>query len=289
MLAKAVGRLSVPIREITRSDDPDISDFCDIRERDLVLQNDKLIIEGKVVLQHLLNQTPKSASIHLRKILVLENRFEGLLPLLEAVPETADIFVAKRDIMDAIAGFPIHRGLLALAEYCDPFKQCDLGSMPTWLGHLPQQALILVLSKISNHDNVGAIFRNAAAFGADYIILDEQCCHPFYRKSIRVSVGAALTVPFTFGVNIEDAFSALSAYNFEIYGLTPSSGQSLSKLQPSEKCALVLGTEGDGLSPAYLERLIKLKIEQTDAIDSLNVGTASGLALWHISTKLNRL
>lgn len=288
-LAKYEGQLAAPLFEVSQADDPAILDFRNIRERDLVRHHQKLIIEGKVVLQHLLLRAEPLSSIQLLKILVLENRLEGLLPLLKRVPKTTEIYVAKREIIDLIAGFPMHRGLLALAEYRNPCGT-DLGSSEfDWLDYLPQSSLILVLSKISNHDNVGSIFRNAAAFGADFVVLDKECCHPFYRKAIRVSVGSVLTVPFQFGVELDWVFDALSERDFQLYGLTPDAGLSLSKLKPSKRNALVLGTEGAGLSQKHLKRLINLKIEQTDAVDSLNVGTASGLALWQIATQLKRL
>lgn len=288
-LAKSEGKLSAPIFEITHADDPAISDFRNIRERDLVRHHQKLIIEGKVVLQHLLLKPKQLPSIQLLKILVLENRLDGLLPLLALVPKTTEIYVAKREIMDLIAGFPMHRGLLALADYRNPRRTDLVLSEFDWLEHLPQNALILVLSKISNHDNVGSIFRNAAAFGADFVVLDKECCHPFYRKAIRVSVGSVLTVPFQFGVELHPVFDALCEHDFQLYGLTPDADLSLSKLTPSKRNALVLGTEGAGLSQEHLRRLMNLKIEQTNAVDSLNVGTASGLALWKIANTLNRL
>lgn len=291
-MPKIDGHNGAGVIHISSPDDPAIADFRNIRERDLVLNHHRLVLEGKVILQHLLVKQTKRAfghMINLQKILILENRLAGLEPLLKIVPKATQIYVAKRDVMDAIAGFPIHRGILALADFHDDHGAFDESDDLSWLTTLPQNALILVLSNISNHDNVGSIFRNAAAFGADFIVLDQQSCHPFYRKSIRVSAGATLTVPFKFGVNLDLIFDALTDQDFTLYGLTPSAGLTLSDLQPARRSALVLGAEGYGLDQIYLKRLVNLKIEQTDEIDSLNVGMAGGLALWHIATKLNRL
>src|SRR5690606_129297 len=94
---------------------------------------------------------------------------------------------------DRVAGFPVHRGILAIG------LRGEEPSVDSLLAGLPRRATILLLSSISNHDNVGAIFRNAAAFGAGAVLLDRHCCDPLYRKAIRVSVGAALTVPFARG------------------------------------------------------------------------------------------
>ncbi|TGS75154.1 RNA methyltransferase, partial [Mesorhizobium sp. M3A.F.Ca.ET.175.01.1.1] len=91
---------------------------------------------------------------------------------------------------DRIAGFHMHRGILAIGVRSSP------QSAEALLETLPASALVVVLVGISNHDNIGSIFRNAAAFGADAVLLDSTCCDPLYRKAIRVSVGAALKVPF---------------------------------------------------------------------------------------------
>ena len=93
-------------------------------------------------------------------------------------------------MLDGIVGFPIHRGILALG------RRAPLPSADDLLAGLGHPALIVMLHGIANHDNVGAIFRNAAAFGADAVLLDGETCDPLYRKAIRVSVGASLIVPF---------------------------------------------------------------------------------------------
>ncbi len=100
------------------------------------------------------------------------------------------VYAASQPVMDAIAGFHIHRGILAVG------RKREADDPETLIASLPKRALVVILVGLSNHDNVGAIFRNAAAFGADAVLLDETCCDPLYRKAIRVSVGAALKVPF---------------------------------------------------------------------------------------------
>src|SRR5690606_6667624 len=138
-----------------------------------------------------------------------DSRLEGMRETLADLPEAVPVYVAGREVMDQIAGFPIHRGVLALGLRGKRHTPQEL------LAGLPPRALILVLAGISNHDNVGSIFRNAAAFGADAVLLDGQCCDPLYRKSIRVSVGAALRVPFALGGTIEEISEVLSQTGFQ--------------------------------------------------------------------------
>ena len=106
--------------------------------------------------------------------------------------------------MDAIVGFHIHRGILAHG-----LRPTDPGAAAL-LADLPARALVLALFGIANHDNMGGLFRNAAAFGADAVLLDATCCDPLYRKAIRVSVGAALKVPFARLRPGEDAVAMLA-------------------------------------------------------------------------------
>src|SRR5690606_3663563 len=126
-------------------------------------------------------------------VLVLENRLAGLEPTPATAPAGMPVYVASQEVMDQIAGFHIHRGILAIGRRGQEPDAVEL------IGSLPEEALVVVPIGISNHDNIGAIFRNAAAFEADAVLMDETCCDPLYRKAIRVSVGAALKVPFARG------------------------------------------------------------------------------------------
>ncbi len=125
--------------------------------------------------------------------------------------------------MDEVAGFHVHRGILAVG------RRKTQPTLEEMVGQLPENALVVVLCGISNHDNVGSIFRNAAAFEADCVLMDETCCDPLYRKAIRVSVGATLKMPYFHGASIEDIIAALQVANFNILALSPSSETSIFK------------------------------------------------------------
>lgn len=249
--------------------DPRIAAYRDIRERDLVGREGRFVAEGKVVLAALF----AGGLFEAESLLVAENRLEGLAGTLAAAPGDLPVYVAAPAVMDAIAGFPIHRGILAIGRRRAPEMADDL------LGTLPRRATLVVLVGLANHDNVGAIFRNAAAFGADAVLLDETSCDPLYRKAIRVSVGAALKVPFARGGDAAGLVETVQRHGFETIALSPSGREDIRSIGRGERVALVLGTEGTGLPAALLFRLRSARIAMTPGFDSLNVAAASAIAL----------
>jgi tRNA G18 (ribose-2'-O)-methylase SpoU len=179
--------------------------------------------------------------------------------------------------MDRIVGFPLHRGVLALG------RQAAAPSAETLLAALPERATILALFGIANHDNMGGLFRNAAAFGAKAVLLDAHCCDPLYRKAIRVSVGAALITPFARFAEADDPIDLLSRFGVTPLALSPSGAETLRALDPPPKAALLLGAEGPGLPAPLLERCRSVRIPMAQGFDSLNVATAGALALHHLA------
>ena len=169
-------------------EDPRVAAFRDIRERDLVGRQGRFIAEGEVVLR-CLARSPRHRTAAL---LIAQQRIAAQAALIGAFAQDTPVYAAGQAVMDAIVGFPIHRGLLALGERApEPTAAEALAS----LAGRPD-ALVLALFGIANHDNMGGLLRNAAAFGVDMVLLDPTCCDPLYRKAIRVSVGGALLVPF---------------------------------------------------------------------------------------------
>ena len=264
------GRMLVPIDDPA---DTRLSAYRDIRERDLVGREGRFVAEGKVVISVLLN----ASRFETESILVSENRLAGISGLLEGAPASLPVYVASEAVLSQIAGFHVHRGVLAIGK---ARQQTTLNS---FLGTLGQDALVVVLSDISNHDNVGSIFRNAAAFEADAIILDETSCDPLYRKSVRVSVGAALKVPFFRGGALSAILDTLEGQDFGIAALSPQGQKPVSSMKFGGRRALLLGSEGHGLPAHIMQRLETWAIPMSSSFDSLNVATASGIALFHAS------
>ena len=262
--------------EIIRIDDPAdprVAPYLSIRERDLAGRHGRFIAEGKVVLHQLFSARrfePESA-------LVLENRLAGLADTLKLAPEGMPVYAASQPVMDAIAGFHIHRGVLAVGS------RRTRESPEALIANLPARALVLVLVGLANHDNVGAIFRNAAAFGVDAVFLDQACCDPLYRKAIRVSVGAALKVPFATAENAGVIVDLLASRGFEQFALSPAGAIDIRDAARPDRLALYLGTEGEGLPDRLLSRLTTARIAMAEGFDSLNVAAASAIALHHFA------
>ncbi|WP_445503171.1 TrmH family RNA methyltransferase [Microvirga sp. G4-2] len=260
---------------ITEPDDPRIEPYRAVRERDLVGRQHRFIAEGEVVLRVLLKQ-PRFA---IESLLLAENRVDSLSDVLESLPPDVPVYTANRQVMDAIVGFPIHRGILAVA------RRAPQPPVEDFLASLPQEALIVGLVGLANHDNVGGIFRNAAAFGVQGVLLDQESCDPLYRKAVRVSVGGTLVVPFTRMASADAMVKALQAASFEILALSPAGQEILSQVKPARRTALLLGAEGPGLPPELLARTRTVSIPMSGGFDSLNVATTSGIALHHLTSR----
>jgi tRNA G18 (ribose-2'-O)-methylase SpoU len=252
--------------------DPRIEAYLDVRERDLVGRRRGFLAEGEVVLRALL----RGSRHGLESVLLAERRVEKLRPLLRELPESVPVYTATQAVMDTVTGFHIHRGVLALGR-----RAPDLGGEALLAG-LPRRALVVAVFGVGNHDNMGGIFRNAAAFGADAVLLDEGCCDPLYRKAIRVSVGAALSVPFARGPSGGQAVALLARHGFEALALSPGSREVLASVRRAERAAVLLGAEGPGLPREVLDRARGVGIPMAGAFDSLNVATACGIALHHL-------
>lgn len=263
--------------------DPRIAGFVSIRERDLTGRDGLFIAEGTVVLRMLGAAPARDNGFVAEAFLLLENRLAGIAEVLATFPPTVPVYVASAAVFDAVAGFNMHRGVLALGR--KPAAQRG----QSLLERLPETSLVLAGCGLSNHDNVGSIFRNAAAFGADAVFLDEMSCDPLYRKSIRVSVGSVLTVPFSRGLDAQTMLRCLAEAGFEIWGLSPRGEVAVAEIPASRRIALVLGTEGEGLAENILSSFRTARIPQRPGLDSLNVATASGIALYQIALAMGRV
>ena len=255
---------------ITDRGDPRIAPFVGVRERDLTGGTDgRFIVEGKVPLKILLSQS----RFAIESLFLCETRLEPLADTLTTLPASIPVYAASQSLMDTVVGFPIHRGVLACARKGDAAPLSDFHNANR----------LLVLNQISNHDNVGAAFRNAAAFGADGIILDAGSCDPLYRKAIRVSSGASLWLPYHRGGTGEEQIEVLQTAGFTVWAMTPrADASSLHDMTPPDKLAVLLGAEGPGLSETMIEAAQPVRIPMSTGFDSVNVATAGAIALSHV-------
>lgn len=260
------------VTPIEDSADPRIAAYRDVRERDLVGREGRFIAEGEVVLRHLVGSRHRPLSL-----LLAEKRVAALRPLIDALAPGTPVYAASQPVMDAVVGFHIHRGILALGERAHDPSPDEL------LAGLGPRALVVGVVGVGNHDNIGGIFRNAAAFGADAVLLDPGCCDPLYRKALRVSVGAALVTPYARLAAGDDMLELMARHGFEAVALSPRGDTSLSAYRRSDRTALILGAEGPGLPDAMLARARTVRIPMAQGFDSLNVAVTSGIVLHHLA------
>jgi tRNA G18 (ribose-2'-O)-methylase SpoU len=208
-----------------------------------------------------------------RSVLIQAKWLPELAPLLE--PFDIPVYLAEPHVLEQITGFVMHRGALA------SMQRPPLPAVAELLRHARR---VVVLEDIVDHTNVGAIFRAVAGLGADAVLVTPRCADPFYRRSVRVSMGTVLQVPWTRIAEWPDAASQLHDAGFAIAALALDDGAvSLDDFaaDPPDRIALLLGTEGDGLSRGALEGSdVVVTIPMARGVDSLNVAAASAVALW---------
>jgi len=208
-----------------------------------------------------------------RSVLMLERWLGELAPLLE--PYDIPVFVGDGPLLESLTGFDLHRGALASMHRPALLLVADL---------LRDARRVVVLEDIVDHTNVGAIFRSVAGLGADAVLVTPRCADPLYRRSVRVSMGTVLQVPWTRLPDWPLGAEELRAAGFHIAALALSDDAvTLDEFaaDPPERIALVLGTEGDGLSAAALEAAdTVVTIPMLHGVDSLNVAAASAVGVY---------
>jgi tRNA G18 (ribose-2'-O)-methylase SpoU len=260
----------VPVIPLNGAADPRVANYAAVADPDLVRQRGLFVAEGRLVVRRLI----ESQFAAVQSVLVSPAAYGELRSTLERLDPAIPIYISPVQSFREITGFNIHRGCLALAMR--PHQ-----SPPSVL--LRETRLVLLLESIANPDNVGGIFRNAAAFGVDAVLLNALTADPLYRKTIRTSMGASLRVPFA-RLEWPACLAAVRTAGFTIVTLTPREpAETLDRFaagRSSGRLALVLGNEGDGVSEATLAATDhRIRIPTTGDVDSLNVAVASGIAL----------
>jgi len=254
--------------------DPRLAPYMGVKERDLLRREGRFIVEGKVTLGRLV----EASRFPVESLFLAENRIAPLDDMLAKLDPAIPVYTAPQSVMDQVTGFHLHRGVLAVAQRGQ--QQACEQLIASFGARNPLTLLTLVT--LANHDNVGACFRNAAALGADAMLLDAASCDPLYRKSIRVSAGTALSLPFAHSGDGASILHALETANIETWALTPSGGEPLHTVKPPPRLAIVLGAEGPGLPAALIDRCRRISIPMAPGIDSLNVAAAGAIALAHV-------
>jgi len=217
-----------------------------------------------------------------RSFLLIEQWLPDVERLLGDDKRYADVpvFVGPPELLKQLTGFDMHRGALASMHRPELMAVDEL---------LAGARRVVVLEDIADHTNVGAIFRSVAGLGADAVLITPRCADPLYRRSVRVSMGTVLQVPWTRLPEWPEGAEQLRAAGFHIAALALSDDavelDDFAATAP-EKVAILLGTEGDGLSPAAMQNAdTVVTIPMMHGVDSLNVAAASAVALYTLRVR----
>jgi tRNA G18 (ribose-2'-O)-methylase SpoU len=274
---------------IDQLDDSRIRPYRNLRDRTLRGES-VFVAEGCVVVERMLPSRYRAESS-----LVAEEHAAAMAAMKPDCP----LYVAAADLLRQIAGFNFHMGALAVGRRPAPLRLEEMlrAGSPGKIDPVRQTGstepmgrteacCVVVLPAVTKPENLGLVFRSAAAFGASGLILGRRSCDPLSRRCLRVSMGAALEVPF---VRADDVLVDLQAlrhvWHFErLAAVLDPAAEQLDKLRPALRTALVFGNEFDGLTPAWLAECDRrITIPMTRAVDSLNLGVAAGIFIHHWS------
>lgn len=261
-------------------EDPRVDAYRSVKDRALQLERDSFLVEGAGAIRELL----ASQRFVAESLLLSPRALKSLEAVVAGLPETTPVYVAERADYRDIVGFDLHRGCLALCRRPAEPELASLLADPA----LDPSAPLLALEGLTNHENVGGLFRNARAFGAGAVLLCPRACDPLYRKAIRTSIGASLVLPFGRAKRWPDD---LVEQGVPIVALHPGPGGATLAdwTPPAGRFALVVGSEGPGLSAELLAAAdVRLHVEMEPGVDSINVALAAGIALHHVRAHRHR-
>jgi tRNA G18 (ribose-2'-O)-methylase SpoU len=258
--------------------DPRVREYAHLRAATLRLRADGpegardgvFIAEGELVIERAL-----ALGYRMRSLLLLEQRLQRFARL---APAGVPVYAASNELMRSITGFAVHRGVLS---------SFDRKPLPG-VGEVVREAhRVVLLEDVNNHTNVGAIVRSASALGIDALLLDPNSCDPLYRRSLRISMGEALSLPHARTDPLPAGLAPLRDAGFILAALTPGSdAEDIAAVAAArhDRLALLLGAEGPGLSPALLaEADVQVRIPLAAGVDSLNVAAAAAIAFYALA------
>ena len=273
--AATVEGTPVAHHQVTDPADPRLDDY--LRLTDVALRRVKEPADGLYIAESLTILGRALDAGHRPRSVLTSNKWLGALDDLLAqkgVTDT-DVLVADDALIESVTGFAVHRGTLASMHRPEA---------PDPMGILDGARRLVILEDIVDHTNVGALFRSVAGVGADAVWVSERCADPYYRRSIRVSMGTVFQVPWARIGAVTDMAEPLRIAGWDTAALalaeTAIDIDTFAQNAP-ERLAVLLGTEGDGLQPASISSADHVvKIPMKHGVDSLNVAAAGAVAMW---------
>lgn len=254
---------------VSDSADPRLSDYRDLRDvelrKHLEAAEGLFLAEGEKVVRRAVE-----SGFPVRSFLMAPRWLDGLADVLDQTD--APCYVVSEALAEEVSGFHVHRGALASLER---------RPLPSVEEVLRDARTVVVLEDIVDHTNVGAIFRSAAALGVDAVLLSPRCADPLYRRAIKVAMGAVFSLPYARIDEWYDALTALDGFTTVALALTEDAVELERAVEGVDRLALILGTEGHGLSPRWLATAdVRAGIPMAEGIDSLNVAAATAVACY---------
>jgi len=260
------------------ADDPRVADYTQLT--DVHLRKVREPAEGLYIAESSRVLRRALAAGHRPRSFFLAEKWAGdLADVFEQFPDVP-AYIGSAALLEEITGFHLHRGAMAAMHRPAPVPLADL---------LAGARRVAVLEDIVDHTNVGAIFRSAAALGVDAVLVSPRCGDPLYRRSVRVSMGTVFQVPWARLEDWAEGLAVLQQQGFTVAAMELTADavdlDVLAARRP-ERLALVLGTEGAGMSEGTLAAVdLAVKIPMRPGVDSLNVAAASAVAFWELRPK----
>ncbi|HXW46795.1 MAG TPA: RNA methyltransferase [Streptosporangiaceae bacterium] len=255
---------------VTDARDPRVADYFRLTDvhlrRNLEAEHGLFIAEGEKVIRRAI-----AAGYPVRSLLVAEDKLATIADV--AAGCQAPLYIVPAAVAEQLTGYRVHRGALASMR-----RQ----PLPAVADVLAAARRVVVLEDIVDHANVGSVFRCVAALGFDAILLSPRCADPFYRRAIKVSMGAVFSVPYCRLTDWRGAVDALKANGFRVLAMTPDPGATpIGEVSGAGRLALLIGSEGNGLSGRWLAAADEVvRIPMHNGVDSLNVGSATAIACY---------
>jgi tRNA G18 (ribose-2'-O)-methylase SpoU len=259
------------LQKITSLDLPELAPYHTMR-RSLEHEAQGIFVaEGEKVVRRLL-----ASRFEVVSVLLPEKHLDDFRPLLAARPENLTVYLAERKLLEALIGFVFYQGVLAVGKIPPPAALDDIPAKS------PRPRLLVALDELSNAENLGAIARNAIAFGVQALIVGETCSSPFLRRAVRNSMGAIFQLPVVEPPDLAQTLRELRARGIRCIAAHPhAGGKTLSQADFSGDCCIVFGSEGHGISKTVLENCDEaVAIPMANDVDSLNVGAAAAVFLY---------
>ena len=263
----------MPLIPIDSFEDPRLAPYRNLKERDLAREGGRFIAEGENLVKRLLASRYQTESV-----LLADRRVAEIAPL---VPPHIPVYSAPAAIVNQVLGFKFHAGVMSVGIRGPSPTIDDVMRTAT-----ASRITLLVCPEIEKTDNLGAIIRIAAAFGIDAMILGQRCCDPFFRQSVRVSMGAAFVLPIVRTDNLARDLQRLRAhYDVQLIAtVLDTDAEPLEHVAPPPRLGLLLGNEAQGIGPEYLKLCDRrVTIPMKLGTDSLNVAVAAGVFLYHFT------